>query len=91
MAFVYGGKSFFSRARACEVNLAQLEDTNTAALESSIDADTVVVSREFLDRLHNETKFNQARIAALNFEVARLKKWRFGYSSESLDTSTQAV
>ncbi len=28
---------------------------------------------------------------ALNFEIARLKRWRFGSSSESLDTRTQAV
>jgi len=68
-----------------------LEDTNTAALESSSDVQTVMVSRELLERLQGELKFSQARIEALNFEVARLKKWRFGSSSESLDSSTQAV
>ena len=68
-----------------------LEDTNTAALESSSDVGTVMVSRELLERLQGELKFSQARIEALNFEVARLKKWRFGSSSESLDSSTQAV
>ena len=68
-----------------------LEDTNTATLESSSAMDTVMVSRELFERLQGELKFSQARIAALNFEVARLKKWRFGSSSESLDASTQAV
>jgi len=68
-----------------------LEDTNTAALESSSDVQTVMVSRELFERLQGELKFSQARIEALNFEVARLKKWRFGSSSESLDSSTQAV
>lgn len=68
-----------------------LEDTNTVSLESSSDTQTVEVLRELLDRAQRELKFSQARIAALNFEVARLKKWRFGSSSESLDTSTQAV
>jgi len=65
-----------------------LEDTNTAALESSSDVQTVMVSRELFERLQGELKFSQARIEALNFEVARLKKWRFGSSSESLDSST---
>ena len=51
-----------------------LEDTNTAALESSSDVQTVMVSRELLERLQGELKFSQARIEALNFEVARLKK-----------------
>ncbi len=68
-----------------------LEDTNTTALESSSDVQTVVVSRELLERLQGELKFSQARIEALNFEIARLKKWRFGSSSESLDSSTQTV
>jgi transposase len=47
--------------------------------------------RALLDRLQTELKFQKARNEALNFEVARLKRWRFGSSSESLDTSTQAV
>ena len=47
--------------------------------------------RDLLQRLQGELKFKQTKIDALNFEVARLKRWRFGSSSESLDTSTQAV
>jgi len=47
--------------------------------------------RALLDRLQTELKFKQTKIEALNFEVARLKRWRFGSSSESLETSTQAV
>ncbi|HMO45441.1 MAG TPA: IS66 family transposase [Rubrivivax sp.] len=38
-----------------------------------------------------ELKFKQTRIEALNFEVARLRRWRFDSSSESLDSTTQAV
>lgn len=51
-------------------------------------AGTVSITREQLERferLQAELKFAQTRIAALNFEVARLKRWRFGSSSESLD------
>ena len=33
-----------------------------------------------------QLKFEQAKNQALNFEIARLKQWRFGSSSESLDT-----
>ena len=53
--------------------------------------DSVLVSRELIERLQAELKFNQTKIEALNFEIARLKRWRFGSSAESLDSSTQAV
>ena len=63
---------------------AQTTDAHTAD-------DAVLVSRDLLDRLQAELKFNQTKIEALNLEVARLKRWRFGSSSESLEASTQAV
>ena len=44
-----------------------------------------------IERQHAELKFKQTKIEALSFEIARLKHWRFGSSSESLDGSTQAV
>jgi transposase len=47
--------------------------------------------REMLERLQGELKFHKTRNEALNFEIARLKRWRFGSSSESLDSSTQVV
>jgi transposase len=53
--------------------------------------DVVLVSRDLLDRLQAELKFEKTRNEALNFEVARLKRWRFGSASESLDSTTQAV
>ncbi len=46
---------------------------------------------DVIGRMQGELKFKQARIEALNFEIARLKRWRFGSSSESLEASTQAV
>ncbi len=46
---------------------------------------------DVIGRMQGELKFKQTRIEALNFEIARLKRWRFGSSSESLDTTTQAV
>ena len=46
---------------------------------------------DLLARLQGELKFQKTRNEALNFEIARLKRWRFGSSSESLDTTTQAV
>ena len=42
--------------------------------------------RNLIERLQGEIKFDKTTIAALNFEIARLKRWRFGQSSESLDT-----
>lgn len=53
--------------------------------------DTVTIPREEHERLQRqqaELKFAQTRIAALNFEIARLKRWRFGQSSESLDAQS---
>jgi len=47
--------------------------------------------QDLLARLQGELKFQKTRNEALNFEIARLKRWRFGSSSESLDSSTQAV
>ena len=58
---------------------------------SPLSPQTLQSLRDLLARLQSELKFKQTRIDALNFEVARLKRWRFGSSSESLDTSTQAV
>ena len=70
-----------------------LADSNTTPATSTAPAaaDAVLVSRDLFERLQGELKFQKTRIEALNFEIARLKRWRFGSSSESLDTSTQAV
>lgn len=72
---------------------AMLEDTlPTTADASPADAgESVLVSRDLFERLQGELQFSKARIEALNFEVARLKHWRFGSSSESLEASAQAV
>ncbi len=53
--------------------------------------DSVLESRQLIARLQAEVKFERTRNEALNFEIARLKRWRFGSSAESLDTSIQAV
>jgi len=58
----------------------------TLSPDTSAAPEVVSVSRDQLERLQAELKFAQTRIAALNFEIARLKRWRFGSSSESLDT-----
>lgn len=53
--------------------------------------DSVAVLHDLIERMRAELKFEKTRNEALNFEIARLKRWRFGSSSESLDSSTQAV
>jgi len=66
--------------------------TPTVALQAATPAaDAVQELRDLIERMQAEIKFKQAKIEALNFEVARLKRWRFGTSSESLDGTTQAV
>jgi len=54
-------------------------------------ADAVQELRALIERLQGEIRFEKTRNEALNFEIARLKRWRFGTSSESLDSTTQAV
>ena len=65
----------------------------SAAVQEAQEASpqTLQSLRDLLEQLQGELKFKQTRIDALNFEVARLKRWRFGSSSESLDTGKQAV
>ncbi len=47
--------------------------------------------RDLIERIQAELRFEKTRNEALNFEIARLKRWRFGSSSESLDGVAQAV
>ena len=68
-----------------------LEASNSPALDTSHADDSVLVSRGFVERLQADLKFSQTKIEALNFQVAQLKRWRFGSSAESIDSSTQAV
>jgi transposase len=41
--------------------------------------------RQLSETQARQLKFEQTKNAALNFELARLKQWRFGTSSESMD------
>jgi transposase len=72
---------------------AMLEDKAPTTRDASFDdaGESVLELREMLGRMQTELQFEKTRNAALNFEVARLKRWRFGSSSESLDATTQAV
>jgi len=65
--------------------------TSDAQQDAPPAADPVQELRDLLQRMQAELKFKQTKIEALNFEIARLKRWRFGSSSESLDSTTQAV
>jgi transposase len=44
---------------------------------------------DLIERLARQVKFEQTKNQALSLELARLKQWRFGQSSESLDASGQ--
>jgi transposase len=65
--------------------------TSDAAQDTPPAADPMQAMRDLIERMQAEIKFKQTKIEALNFEIARLKRWRFGTSSESLDSTTQAV
>ena len=72
-----------------------LEASDCPALDASADTppgdDSVQGLRELIKRMQAEIKFERTRNEALNFEIARLKRWRFASSAESLDSNTQAV
>jgi transposase len=68
-----------------------LDASDAPTLDTTPASDSVLVSRALVERLQTQIKFEQTRNEALNFEIARLKRWRFGSSAESLDSSTQAV
>lgn len=63
--------------------MASMQQDTT--IDSAKAASMVSIERDQLEQLRAQLKFAQAQITALNFEVARLKRWRFGKSSESLD------
>ena len=68
-----------------------LEASDAQTLQTQPAADSLQAMRALIERMQAELKFNQTKIEALNFEIARLKRWRFGSASESLDSATQAV
>ena len=68
-----------------------LEGPARQTLDTQSAQDSVPALRDLIERMQAELEFEKTRNAALNFEIARLKRWRFGSSSESLEASTQAV
>ena len=82
--------NLFARTRETDT-LAMLDASDTPTLDTSPASDSVLESRQLIERLQAELKFKQTKIEALNFEIARLKRWRFGSSAESLEATTQAV
>ena len=82
--------SLFSRACAREILLCMLAESSTTSNTQS-EQDSVQAMRDLVERMQAELKFERTRNEALNFEIARLKRWRFGSSSESLEAGAQAV
>jgi transposase len=75
-----------------DVDVASLQIQLQEQLQTLGEHQAAADARELIERLraqvqtqHAELKFKQTKIDALNFELARLKQWRFGKSSESLD------
>ncbi len=68
-----------------------LEASDAQTLDTQPAGESVQELRDLIERMQGELRFEKTRNEALNFEIARLKHWRFGSSSESLDATTQAV
>jgi transposase len=60
-------------------------------LESLKTSDTGRLAVELIEQMQGDLKLKQVKIDALTFELARLKNWKFGRSSESLDGDKQKV
>lgn len=84
-----------SRVRARETLPALLGAGSTQTPDAAPDASprlaTVQELREVIERTQLELRFEWTRNGALNFELARLRRRRFGTASESLDSLSQAV
>jgi transposase len=75
-------------AHTCVAAQASTVAQDTAALDTS-DAQALIVQlKAQIQSQQTQLKFEQTRNAALNLEVARLKNWRFGTSSESMDAAS---
>ena len=86
--------SRFSRARARETLPNMLEGAdaqNSDATTLGGANESMRIPRQLFERMQAELKFERTRNEALNLEIARLKRWRFGSSSESLESTSQAV
>lgn len=71
-----------------------LEAANTSPIDASGGADasdSVQVPRALIAQMEGELKLQRAKIEALNFEIAKLKRWRFDAHSERMQVDTQAV
>ena len=73
--------------------MLEASDAQTLDTQPAHDSghDSMQGMRDLIERMQTELKFNQTKVEALNFEIARLKRWPFGSSSESLEASTQAA
>jgi transposase len=75
-------------------NTCMLSPDDVLQLDTLRGAQALLYARQLIERLRTQIqaeqaqlKFEQTRNAALNFELARLKQWRFGSSSESMDAT----
>ena len=69
-------------------SLDQLGDSAAAQSVRALMANLLLkakLNQDEIKRYQEELKFKQAHIEKLGFEIARLKQWRFGSSSESMD------
>lgn len=68
-----------------------LKDVDVTSLQTQLQAlgehRAAADARELIERLQTQLKLEQTKKAALNFELARLKQWRFGKSSEGFQGS----
>ena len=53
-----------------------LEGPQTNTIDTLSAEDSLQELRDLIERLQGELKFKQTKIEALDFEIARLKRWR---------------
>jgi transposase len=60
-------------------------------LEPLKESDTGRMAIEMIEQMQGDLLHKQTKIDALTFELARLKQWKFGRSSERMDSDKQTV
>lgn len=68
-----------------------LKPDDIKQLEPLKTSDTGRLAIGLIEQMQGEILLKQTKIDALTFELARLKRWKFGQSSESLDGDRQKV
>jgi transposase len=80
-------KALFCAGKLAQHNTGMLSPDDVQQLDALSADQALLYARQVIENLGKKLQFEQTKNAALTFELARLKQWRFGTSSESMDAA----